>query len=233
MTAAIRVLVADDHPSIRAGVRALLGMADDIEVVAAVGTSEEAIRAAEELQPSVVLLDLRMPVLGGVEATREIVHRNPEIAVLILTMVQDDDSIFAALQAGARGYLLKESDAAELHRAVHAVANGEFITSPAIARRLSGYFLASDTGRARDAFPVLSSRELEVLDLIARGENNAAIARTLFLSPKTVRNYVSSILTKADFTDRSDAIVRARAAGLGGDPGHRNKEETDHGNALG
>jgi DNA-binding NarL/FixJ family response regulator len=212
---AIRVIIADDHPSIRAGVRALLDMAGDIDVVASVGTSEDVVRAARELQPAVVIMDLRMPTLGGVEATRAIVHQSPEIAVLVLTMVHDDDSIFAALQAGARGYLLKESDAAELHRAVHAVANGELITSPTIARRLSELFVGANAGRAHDAFPSLSHRELEVLELIARGENNPAIARTLFLSPKTVRNHISNIFTKVNFADRSDAIVRAREAGLG------------------
>lgn len=215
----IRVVIADDHPPIRAGVSALLEMADDISVIAQVGTSEEAIRAAAELQPDVIMMDLRMPEVGGVEATRAIVAESPHIAVLVLTMVDDSDSIFAALRAGARGYLLKESGAAELHRAVHAVASGEFITSPAVAQLVSRFFATGHGDRPGDVFPTLTQREGEVLHLIAEGKSNAAIARELVLSPKTVRNHISNIFAKIHFTDRADAIVRAREAGFGRRPG--------------
>jgi DNA-binding NarL/FixJ family response regulator len=212
----IRVVIADDHPPIRAGVRALLEMADDITVIAEVGTTEDAIRATEQLQPDVVMMDLRMPAVGGVEATRTIVRQNPHIAVLVLSMVDDSDSVFAALRAGARGYLLKESGAAELHRAVQAVASGEFITSPAVARLVSRFFSTDRSGRpGSEVFPALTPREAEVLNLIAQGKGNAAIARELYLSPKTVRNHISNIFAKIHSTDRADAIARARAAGFG------------------
>jgi DNA-binding NarL/FixJ family response regulator len=214
-----RVVVADDHPSIRAGVRALLEMAEDIQVIKDVGTTEDAVQAAKELQPDVVVMDLRMPAVGGVEATRTIVHESPHIAVLVLTMVDDSSSIFAALRAGARGYLLKDSGAAELHRAVHAVASGEFITSPAVAQLVSRFFAGGHAGRTSEAFPALTQREGQVLDLIAQGKSNAVIARELFLSPKTVRNHISNIFTKVHFTDRAEAIVRAREAGFGHRPG--------------
>ncbi|MEH1056843.1 response regulator transcription factor [Micromonospora sp. CPCC 206171] len=212
----IRVLVADDHPSVRAGVRTLLDMTGGIQVIAEVDTSDDAIRMARELQPDVVMMDLRMPGLGGVEATRTVVQESPHIAVLCFTMVEDSDAVFAAIRAGARGYLLKESGSAELARAVQAVAKGEFITSPAIAKRISSFFEASTrTGGALEAFPVLTAREREILDLIAQGRNNAYLARHLMLSPKTVRNHISNIFAKLHVADRAEAIVRAREAGLG------------------
>ena len=215
----IRVVIADDHPPIRAGVSALLEMAEDITVVAQVGTSEEAVRAAADLQPDVIMMDLRMPEVGGVEATRSIVQESPHIAVLVLTMVDDSDSIFAALRGGARGCLLKASGAAELHRAVHAVASGEFITSPAVAQLVSRFFASGHGARPDDVFPTLTHREGEILHLIAEGKSNTAIARELVLSPKTVRNHISNIFAKIHFTDRADAIVRAREAGFGRRPG--------------
>jgi DNA-binding NarL/FixJ family response regulator len=214
----INVVVADDHPSMRAGVRALLELAGDIQVVSDVGTGEDAVRVAMELQPDVVTMDLRMPGIGGVEATRAIVTQSPHIAVLVMTMVEDDDAIFAALRAGARGYLLKESGATELHRAVHAVASGEFITSPSVARRVQSFFSGATSARAPDAFAALTRREVEVLHLIAQGKSNADIARELYLSPKTVRNHIGNIFAKLHFSDRADAIVRAREAGLGQRP---------------
>jgi DNA-binding NarL/FixJ family response regulator len=211
----IQVVVADDHPPVRAGVRTLLELEGDILVVAEAGDTDEAVRAAAELQPDVVLMDLRMPGAGGVEATRTIVRASPHIAVLVLTMVEDSDSIFAALRAGAHGYLLKESSATELRRAVRAVASGGFITSPAVATRISQFFAATGTGHAAAAFPSLTEREREVLDLIAQGRNNAYITRQLVISPKTVRNHISNIFAKLHVADRADAIVRAREAGLG------------------
>ncbi len=211
----IQVIVADDHPPVRAGVRALLELADDIEVIAEATNSEEVIQAAADLQPDVIMMDLRMPGAGGVEATRVIVRQSPRIAVLVLTMVEDGDSIFAALRAGARGYLLKEAGAEELRRAVRAVASGGFITSPVVAAQVTQFFAATGAGNRADAFPALTAREREVLDLIAQGRNNAYIARHLVLSPKTVRNHISNIFAKLHAADRADAIVRAREAGLG------------------
>lgn len=215
-TEPIRVLIADDHPPVRAGVRALLDLAGGIEVIAEVETTDEVIQAALDLQPDVVMMDLRMPGLGGVEATRTVVRQSPHIAVLVLTMAEDADSIFAAVRAGARGYLLKESGPAELARAVQAVAQGEFITSSAVAQHISRFFESSNRPNGSpEAFPVLTAREREILDLIAEGRNNAYLARQLLLSPKTVRNHISNIFAKLHVADRAEAIVRAREAGLG------------------
>ncbi|MFD7710565.1 response regulator [Streptomyces sp. NPDC059785] len=211
----IKVIIADDHPLVRTGVRTLLELAGNIEVVAEAGDGEEAIGAAVDLQPDVVMMDLRMPGVGGVEATRTIVRKRPHVAVLVLTMVEDSESVFAALRAGARGYLLKEAGAVELRRAVHTVADGGFITSPAVAVWVTQFFTASPSGHQVAAFPALTHREREVLDLMAQGRNNAYIARRLVLSPKTVRNHISNIFAKLHATDRADAIVRAREAGLG------------------
>lgn len=211
----IRVVVADDHPPVRAGVRALLNTAGGIEVVAEAGTSDETIRVAAEQQPDVVMMDLRMPGIGGVEATRVIVRESPHIAVLVLTMVDDSDSIFAAIRAGARGYLLKESGQEVLTRAVRAVAGGEFITSPGVASRVSAFFLSASLDSPPEAFPTLTEREREILDLIAQGKNNSFIAGHLVLSPKTVRNHISNVFSKLHVADRAEAIVRAREAGLG------------------
>jgi DNA-binding NarL/FixJ family response regulator len=220
MTELIRVLVADDHPPMRAGLRAMLGLCDGVEVIAEATTSDEAIRAAEDQQPDVVLMDLRMPGAGGIEATRAVVRQSPHIAVLVLTMAEDADSLFAAMRAGARGYLLKESDQDQLVRAVQAVARGEFILSPPMARMMTAHFAsAARPDRAPEVFPVLTDRERGVLDLIAQGINNTDIARRLTLSPKTVRNHISNIFAKLQVADRAAAIVRAREAGLGHAPG--------------
>lgn len=216
MSVPIRVLVADDHPAVRAGVRVLLELNADIRVIAEAATSQSAVELASELVPDVVLMDVRLPTDGGIEATRTLLQRHPEIAVLMLTMVQDDDAVFAALRAGARGYLLKEAGHEDLSRAVSAVARGELITSPAIALRVSRFFAGSDSGDNRvPAFPSLTQREREVLDLMAAGLNNATIARRLVVSPKTVRNHISAIFAKLQVSERGQAIVRAREAGLG------------------
>jgi DNA-binding NarL/FixJ family response regulator len=214
-TELISVVVADDHPAVRAGVRALLELGPDIEVVAEASTTAEVIAAAARFQPDVVMMDLRMPEAGGVEATRAIVGESPHIAVVMLSMVEDSDSIFAALRAGAHGYLLKESTAEELRRAVHAAAGGGFITSRSVARRISEFFSATDLTRSSGPFPALTDREREILDLIAEGRNNAYITRHLVLSPKTVRNHISNVFAKLHVADRADAIVRAREAGMG------------------
>jgi DNA-binding NarL/FixJ family response regulator len=209
----MRVLLADDHPVFRDGLRALLSAAAGAEIVAEAATGTETVAAALEQQPDLVIMDLHMPELNGIEATRRIMQASPHIGVLVLTMVDDDDAVFAAMRAGARGYVLKGSDQAEILHAVHAVAAGEAVFGPAIARRLIDYFSASRRGTP--AFPELTPRESDVLDLLARADSNAQIARSLGLSDKTVRNHVSNIFNKLQVVDRAQAIVKARAAGIG------------------
>jgi DNA-binding NarL/FixJ family response regulator len=211
----VRVLISDDHAHFREGLKALLLSTPDLEVVGEAADGEEAVRLAAKLQPDVVLMDLYMPGTGGIEATRRILRTSPHIAVLVISMFEDDDSVFAAMQAGARGYLLKGALRAELLRAIRAVVSGEAIFGPAIARRLMDYFAASRRETPREVFPELTGREREVLSLIARHQTNPEIARRLHLSQKTVRNHVSNIFTKLQVADRAQAIIRAREAGLG------------------
>jgi len=212
----IRVLLADDHRFFRDGVRLLLDATPGIIVVGEAGTGEEAVTLAERLLPDVVLMDLNMPVIDGIEATRRIIATSPHIRILILTMYEDDGSVFAALRAGARGYLLKGANADEVLRATRGVASGEAIFGPAIAERLAVYFATPRPAALWNAFPGLTDREREVLTWLARGASNAEIAHALFLSPKTVRNHVSNIFGKLQIADRTEAILRARDAGLGG-----------------
>jgi DNA-binding NarL/FixJ family response regulator len=212
----VRLLIADDHPHFREGLRALLLSASDMEVVGEARDGEEAIRLAARLQPDVILMDLGMPKVNGIEATRRILHTSPHISILVISMFEEDESVFAALQAGARGYLLKGALKAEILRAVRAVVSGEAIFGPAIARRLMGYF-ASPRSEPKDAFPELTEREHEILALIAQHRTNPEIATRLHLSQKTVRNHVSNIFAKLQVADRAGAIIRAREAGLGGD----------------
>ncbi len=211
---AIRVLIADDHPVFRFGLRALLQGEADMEIVGEATTGREAVAMALERKPDVVLMDLNMPELNGIEAIRRIRAAAPDIAVLVITMF-DDESVFAAMRAGARGYLLKGAEAEETLRAVRAVAHGEAIFSPAIADRIMGYFAHTPRASASVVFPELTEREREVLTLIAQGLTNRAIAERLVLSEKTVRNHVSSIFSKLQVADRAEAIIRAREAGLG------------------
>ena len=214
----IKVLIADDHVFYREGVRAFLNNATDINVVGEAGNGEEAIAKTVELGPDVILMDLKMPGMNGIESTRRIHETDPKIGVLVLTMFDDDDSVFAAMRAGARGYLLKDADKDEVVRAIVAVERGEAIFSPAIAQRMIQYFSAPAKTSQKSQpveFAQLTERELEILDLIAQGHNNLLISNKLSLSIKTVQNYVSSILTKLQVADRSQAIVRAREAGLG------------------
>jgi len=207
----LRILVVDDHPLFRKGVAALIGVQADMEVVGAADGMEVAVDLALSLQPDVVLMDLQLPDGSGIQATRTIVETSPAIRVLIVTMFEDDDSVFAALRAGARGYVLKGTDEEDLLRAIRSVAVGEAIFSPTIASRVLTYF-----GRPAPVplFPVLTEREREILTLIAKGKNNQTIARDLFLAPKTVANHVSNIFAKLQVADRSEAIIRARDAGL-------------------
>lgn len=211
----IRIVIADDHPLFREGLRALLASIPDTEVVGEASTGDEAIAVAAEAQPDVLLMDIQMPGINGVEATRRIVHTSPHIGVIMLTMFADDDLVFAAVRAGARGYILKGADQSEVLRAIRSVANGEALFGPAIAARLISYFSGLTPGMAPRAFPELTDREREVLNLIAQGYNNLEIAGRLVLSPKTVRNHVSNIFSKLQVADRAQAIIRARDAGLG------------------
>lgn len=215
MTEPIRVLIADDNPGFRHGLRALLRSAPETEVAGEASTGEEAIALADRLQPDVVLMDIKMPDLNGVEATRRIMASSPHIGVLMLTMVEDDDAVFAAMRAGARGYLVKGALKAEVLRAIRAVSSGEAIFSPSIARRLIDYFSVPRSVSSDQLFPELTVREREILRLIAEHLTNPEIAARLSLSPKTVRNVASSIFNKLQVTDRAEAIVRARDAGLG------------------
>lgn len=216
MVAPLSVLIADDHPAYRAGIRALFETDDQVHVAGEAATGEEAVAAARKLGPDVVLMDLQMPVINGVEATRRIVQERPRTAVLVLTMLEDDDSVFAAMRAGARGYLLKDAGRDELRRAIEAVASGESIFGASVARRVMAYFAAGgDALHAVRPFPELTKREYEILELIARGLSNPLIAHRLGLSDKTVRNNVSTILNKLQVIDRAQVIVRAREAGMG------------------
>jgi DNA-binding NarL/FixJ family response regulator len=215
--APLRVVVADDHPVFRDGLQVTLDDEPDIDVVAAVADGDAAVAEALRHAADVVLMDLRMPGGGGVAATARIVAERPSTSVIVLTMSDDDDSVFAALRAGARGYLLKEAESADILRAVRAVAGGEAVFGPRIADRVIAFFSAAGLrGASATAFPQLSDREREVLDLVARGCDNATIARRLFLSDKTVRNHVSSCLTKLQVASRAEAVALARDAGLGG-----------------
>jgi DNA-binding NarL/FixJ family response regulator len=213
MTDPIRVLIADDHPLFRDGLTAMLQAGDDTELTGAATDGLQAVELALHSQPDVVVMDLHMPGMDGIEATRRIVADSPHIAVLVLTMFDDDESVFSALRAGARGYLLKGADQEQIRRAVYAGANGEIIFGTELAARVLAYFTAAPAAPA--IFPQLTDREREVLELVAQGRSNADIAGRLQLSQKTVRNHVSNILTKLQVADRAQAIVRARDAGLG------------------
>ncbi len=213
--AEIRILVADDHPLFREGVRAMLHREADIQIVGEAMTGAEALTGAAELQPDVILMDLHMPDVNGIEATRTIMHTSPQTRILVLTMFEDDDSVFAALRAGARGYLLKGADKAEIVRAIQAVSRGEAIFGPTIAQRLMAFFAADLQSALPPPLPELTDREREILTLIAQGSSNTAIADQLVVSLKTVRNHVSNIFSKLQVVDRQAAINRARNAGLG------------------
>lgn len=213
----IQILIADDHPVFRFGLRALLEAQSDMVVMGEAESGTEAVKMAQSHQPDVLLMDINMPGLNGIEATKEITAVLPSTAVLIITMF-DDETVFTALQAGARGYLLKGAQGDETLRAIRAVANGEVIFSPGVAEQVMAFFAWGGKKNVPDLFPELTPREREILELLARGLTNSAIAEKLVLSPKTIRNQVSTIFSKLQVASRSEAIVKARDAGLGSIP---------------
>lgn len=215
MNEMISILIADDHPLFRDGIRTLLLSVSDMKLSGEAETGDEAVRLAAAMQPDVVLMDIQMPGINGIEAARQIVHASPHIAVLMVTMFDDDDSVFAAMRAGARGYILKGAKQDEIQRAIRAAGNGEAIFSPSVAARMMTYFSALRPAQLPQIFPEISEREREILELIAQGYKNPEITAKLVLSPKTVRNHVSNILGKLQVADRAEAILKARAAGLG------------------
>ena len=212
----IRLLIVDDHPAFRRGLELMLSDVDDIEVVAQAASGEEAVELAGQATPDVVLMDLRMPGLDGIESTRRLKRLHSSLSVVVLTMFEDDASVFAAMRAGARGYVLKGADQDEIERAVRAAAAGEAIFGPAIADRVLLHF-AQGGEHPRATFPSLTQREREVLSLIANGKGNAAIAHELGINLKTVRNHVSNVFTKLHVSDRASAIVKARESGMAGE----------------
>jgi DNA-binding NarL/FixJ family response regulator len=211
----IQILIAEDSAAFRQGLSNLLQSVKDLEVIGEAATGDETIRLADRLQPDVILMDIQMPGINGIEATRQIIYTSPHISILMLTMFEDDESVFAALRAGARGYLLKGALKAEIVQAIRAVASGEAIFGPAIAGRLMQYFSTRQPAAYPLAFPELTEREREILDLLAQHYTNGQIAERLSLAPKTVRNHVSNIFTKLQVADRAQAIIRAREAGMG------------------
>jgi DNA-binding NarL/FixJ family response regulator len=213
--ALVRVVVVDDHPLFRQGIGSLIRDSAETDLVGVGASGEDAIKLCAQHQPHVVVMDVHMPGLGGVEATRRIAQDHPDTAILMLTMMDEDDSVFAAMRAGARGYVLKGADPAEILRAVIAVANGQAIFGASVANRLTRYFAGAAATPALRPFTELTSREHEVLELMATGASNAAIASRLVLSEKTVRNNVSNIFAKLRVADRAAAVARARDAGIG------------------
>lgn len=213
----IRVLIADDHQLFRDGIRNLLLATDDLICVGEAETGEEVIAKSIDVQPDVILMDIQMPGMNGIDATRKVVRSSPHIAVLMVTMFDDDNSVFSVMRAGARGYVLKGAKHDEMQRAIRAAGNGEAIFSPSIATRMMQFFAVAPPNTLVDAFPELSHRERDVLELIAQGLRNPDIAERLSISPKTVRNHVSNILNKLQVADRTQAILKAREAGLGND----------------
>lgn len=216
---AIRVLIVDDHTLFRDGLSAILTNVADIDVVGEAGNGREAVALVKSLAPDVVLMDINMPDLNGIEATQQVLAAKPDTGVIMLTMLEDNDSLFAAMCAGARGYILKGADKAEVLKTIRAVADGEALFGPAIASRLTAFFQNSRgvvrQNEAPSPFSDLTDREREVLALIAAGENNQGIARKLHISAKTVSNHISHIFNKLQVADRAQAIVKARQAGLG------------------
>ena len=215
MSEQVRVLIADDHPVFRDGLASLLATQPDVVVVATAADGAEAVRLSAELAPDVVVMDLQMPEMNGIEATRRIAEAQPGVRVLVFTMGEEDGTVLSAMRAGARGYLVKGAGQDEVARAISTVHAGGLVFGSSLALRIAD-LLSGSAAPDRSAFPQLTERELEILDLIAAGRNNAQIASALYLAPKTVRNNVSNILAKLQATDRAEAMIRARDAGLGG-----------------
>jgi DNA-binding NarL/FixJ family response regulator len=211
----LRILIADDHPLVRSGMRALLSATEDMEVIGEAATGEEAIIKASTIQPDVIVMDLRMPGISGIEATRRILQENAHIRVLVVTLFEDDDSVFAALRAGARGYILKDASEDDVLQAIRIVSSGDAIFDTPVAQRLINFFAAPRLTEPVLPFSDLTQREREILTFIAQGYSNAEIAQSLVINMKTVRNYISSIFSKLQVADRAQAIIRAREAGMG------------------
>lgn len=211
----IRILIADDQTITRTGLRNLLASVEGIEIVGEAGDGAQVIELAARLEPDVILMDLRMPVVNGIEATRRIHRASPHIGILVVTVFEDDTSVFPAIRAGARGYLLKNAEQDELVRAIRTVANGGVIFSPGIAQKVMGYLTAPAPDVPRQVFDELTPREREILELIAQGKTNAEIASELNLSPKTVSNNISNVLLKVQATDRAKLMLMALEAGMG------------------
>ena len=209
----IRILIADDHRLFREGLKVLLSVTDHLLVVAEAENGQQALDLAQEVEPDVIIMDIQMPLLSGLEATKRILAQRPETGILVVSMFEDDDNVFAAMQAGARGYLLKGAAPEELLRGIEAVAQGEALFAPSIARRLMSYF-SRPTRLSPSVLPELTEREREILSLIAQGEVNARIARKLELAEKTVRNHITSIFSKLQVGSRAEAVLRAKEAGL-------------------
>ena len=211
----IRLYIADDHNLFRDGLRALFQSIEDVVIVGESADGQVAVTEITHLQPDVVLMDIQMPGVNGIEATRRISTSSPHIGIIILTMFDDDDSVFAAMRAGARGYILKGADQHEMLRTIRAVSDGEALFGAQIANRLMDFFADLSPQVTAGIFPELTEREHEVLELIARGHKNQEIARQLVIAHKTVRNHVSNIFSKLQVADRAQAIIRAREAGMG------------------
>lgn len=212
----IEVFLVDDHAVYRDGLAMLLGTIDDIVVVGTAGDGRAAVEAIDARQPDVVVMDVQMPEVDGITATREIVARHPHVHVIVLTMSDDDETVFAAMRAGARGYLMKGASQDEIRRAIEIVASGGLLFGSSVARRVGEFFVSGPPKHVPDdLFPQLTPREREILDLLAAGRANPQIAQALFLSPKTIRNNISNIFAKLQVADRAEAIIRARDAGMG------------------
>ena len=215
MSEPVRVVVADDHQIVRDGLVALLGALDGIEVVGTAADGRDAVHVVGETLPDVVVMDIQMPQLDGIEATRFITRAHPDVRVVMLTMNEDDETVMSAIRAGASGYLLKGSGAAEVLRAIEAAAGGGMVFGASLGGRVASYLSGGGPAPAEAPFPELTDRERSVLDLLAAGRSNDDIARSLYVSNKTVRNIVSSVYTKLHTAGRAEAIIKAREAGLG------------------
>jgi DNA-binding NarL/FixJ family response regulator len=214
-TSPVRVVIADDHPMFRFGLTAAIGAAPEIDLLGEASSGAELVEMVDRVTPDVVITDLAMPGMDGVSATRQIKARHPTVAVLVLTMHEDDEALFGAIRAGARGYLLKGADGEDIVRAVLTVARGDVVYGTSVAQRIMDFFTGANKDYATTVFPALTGREREILEFVAAGHNNHEIARRLLLSEKTIRNHVASILTKLQISDRAAAVAKARDAGLG------------------